>query len=60
MDGYFSFPVKFPCHATAEEGNGAVVHTRRAYACEERTEDKPPTGIANAPPYVQDFMARQE
>ena len=46
--------------ATAEEGNGAVVHTRRAYDCEEHTEDIPPTGIANVPPYVQDFMARQE
>ena len=39
--------------ATEEEGNGAVVCTRRAYAREEHTKDIPPTGIANAPPYVQ-------
>ena len=41
--------------AKEEEGNGAVVRTRRAYACEEHTEDIPPTGIANAPHYVQSF-----
>ena len=45
--------------ATEEEDNGAV-RTRSTYAREEYNDNIPPTGIVNAPNYIQDFIARRE
>ena len=40
------------------EGDGnSAVSTRCTYAREEHNNDIPPTGIANAPNYIQQMMA---